>query len=69
MKYLIEQTISGVVLGLYEAEDADQAIQAMLQDAGYEPGELEPDPGLVAREVPDNCATVEDAVAYLTQEV
>jgi len=57
MKYLIEQTTSGQVLGIYEAEDADQAIQAMLDDAGCDDA---PDPGLVAREVPDNCATAED---------
>jgi len=62
MKYLIEQTTSGQVLGIYEAEDADQAIQAiqaiqaMLDDAGCDDA---PDPGLVAREVPDNCATAE----------
>ena len=34
-RYQIEQTVSGVVVGIYEGETPDQALDAMAQDAGY----------------------------------
>ncbi|MHB8180083.1 MAG: hypothetical protein ACYDDR_04570 [Acidithiobacillus ferrivorans] len=35
MKYQIENTHSGVVLGVYDAETPAQALDLMAQDAGY----------------------------------
>ena len=34
-KFEIVQPISGVILGIYEGETAEQALDAMAQDAGY----------------------------------
>jgi len=34
-KFEIVQTTSGVILGIYEGETAEQALDAMAQDAGY----------------------------------
>ena len=33
--YRIENTISGVVLGAYEGDTPEQALEAMAHDAGY----------------------------------
>ena len=35
-KFQIEQTVSGVDLGVYEGETADQALDAMAKDQGYD---------------------------------
>uniref|UniRef100_UPI00334265C5 hypothetical protein n=1 Tax=Castellaniella defragrans TaxID=75697 RepID=UPI00334265C5 len=35
MKYQIENTISGIIIGVYEADSADLALDAMARDAGY----------------------------------
>ena len=46
--YEIENTVSGLILGVYEGECASDAIAAMLADAGCD---CTADPALVAREV------------------
>lgn len=33
--YMIENTLSGVIIGEYEAADEDGALDAMARDAGY----------------------------------
>jgi len=48
--FLIDQTETGVELGVYAAEDGAGAIRAMLEDAGAP--DAEPDPGLRARRLP-----------------
>lgn len=53
MKYRVEQTVSGVSLGVYEADDEEGAIRAMLADGG-DPG-AETDPGLVAVPIREYC--------------
>lgn len=50
--YEIEQSETGHVLGVYEGETPEAAIRAMLDDAGAGP-DVEPDAGIVAREVDD----------------
>ena len=35
MKYTIENTTTGVILGTYEANTEAEALQAMAKDAGY----------------------------------
>lgn len=49
-RYEIENTESGLVLGVYEGEDEADALRAMFDDAGAGP-DVEPDPALAAREV------------------
>lgn len=34
-RYQIENTVSGVILGVYEGETPEQALDAMARDAGY----------------------------------
>ncbi len=53
MRYAIENTISGLVIGIYEADSEEEALDKMAQDAGYrdyydlnerieaDPGEIE----------------------------
>jgi hypothetical protein len=36
MQYQIENTRSGLVLGIYEAGSVEEALDLMAQDAGYE---------------------------------
>lgn len=36
MKYQIENTISGLVLGVYEASSSGEALELMAREAGYE---------------------------------
>lgn len=50
-RFEIEQTATGVILGVYEGETPDEAIRAMLIDAGAP--DAEPDAGLQARELDD----------------
>ena len=35
-RFQIEQTVSGVTLGVYEGETFEQALDAMAQDEGYD---------------------------------
>lgn len=51
-RYEIENTFSGHMLGIFGGETPEQAIRAMLTDAGCGPDE-EADPELKAREVDD----------------
>ena len=57
-QYEIEQTATGIILGVYEGEDADEAIRAMLADAGAP--DAEPDPGLRVREIRDAALDEQD---------
>lgn len=54
MKFEIIQTVSGASLGVYEGETGENAIRAMLADAGEDGS---PDAGLVARPVITEDAT------------
>ncbi len=35
-RYQIENTASGIILGVYEANSENEALDAMARDAGYE---------------------------------
>lgn len=50
--YIVENAASGVVFGVYRAEDPDAAIRAMLEDAKVPEGTT-PSPDLIATEIPD----------------
>ncbi len=50
MWYQIENAISGLTIGIYEAESEDEALDKMAQDAGYKDyddlnSQIEADPG------------------------
>jgi len=53
MKYLVENTQSGTVLGAYEAETPEEALELCSRDAGYETHKeackIAPDGDLIAR--------------------
>lgn len=52
MKYFLVYNTQGTDLGVWEAETGDEAIAAMLKDAGYGPDdEIEYDERVVAKEV------------------
>lgn len=59
MKYYIENMATGVVMGIYEAECRDDAIEEMARDAGYESADEIPggvDPALVVVDAEGVCA-------------
>ena len=50
MRYAIENTISGLVIGVYEADSEEEALDKMAQNAGYRDyddlnEQIEADPG------------------------
>jgi len=50
MWYAIENTISGLILGVYKAESEEEALDMMARDAGYKDyddlnSQIEADPG------------------------